>query len=570
MFPRSGHVQKFFTWTATLAAAATLLVASLSPHAIAQDKAKKLEPVAVVAIASIEEVLGDIGYVTETAGQGDLGKMVALLSGGYTVGMDKKRPLGMVVTMQNEEPSGLLFLPVKNLEAVLAGIEDQVGKPKDAGDGIMELSDTEGKPIYVKQVADWAYVSQKANDLVELPQFYPSEALGDLTKNYTVAVRINVGAIPAEMKKVAVAQMKAQTERKLQEQLEEQSEEERELSERYTRSVMEQVASLIQDTEQITFGLQINSEAKSTHVDLVVTARPDTELAGEMARLRNIKSSHAGLLAEDAAVNFHFSTRVSEEDAALYQDVLKVARENALKQVENDEDLDNEEARRIANDVVNALFDVGQKTLAAGKIEGGAALFLTPEGKVNLIAGGAVQGADRLEQAFKDLIEAAKNEPDAPQVTFDAAQHAGFRFHTMSLPIQAKEQEARQIFGENLDVAIGFGKESVYVAFGPEGIESAKSIIDDSQAQQSQTVAPGEFVVSMAPILQFASVVKEDPVTTMLAAAVEKNARDRIIIKSESIERGVRYRLEIEEGVLQIIGAASKLMNQQKGPADLF
>jgi hypothetical protein len=563
-------VKSFFTRSAVWAMAALISIASLSPRSFAQEAAPA-QPVAVVSIASIEEVLGDIGYLTETAGQGDFGKMIALLSGGYTVGMDKKRPLGMVVTLKDDEPSGLMFLPVKNLEAVLAGIEDQVGKPKDAGDGILELSDTGGRPIFLKQVEGWTFVSQKANELADLPQFDPAAALGDLTQNYTVAVRFNVGAIPADMKKVAVAQMKAQAERKLREQLEEQPEEQRALSERYTRSMLEQVTSLIQDTEQITMGLQVDAKGKSTHLDLTVVARSGTKLAEEMALLHDLKSSHAGLLASDAAVNFHMATRVSEEDAALYLEMMKVARENTLKQVENDEDLDNDEARQIAKDVVNSLFDVGEKTLAAGKVEGGAALFLTPEGKVNLVGGGTVQDAARLEDAFKKLIEAAKNEPKTPKVNFNAAQHEGVRFHTMSLPIEEKEQEARQIFGENLDVAVGFGQESVYIAFGPAGVETTRSIIDASKARESETVSPGQFVVSLAPILRFASAVKEDPVVTMLAAAAENNVgRDRILIKGDAIENGVRYRIAIEEGVLKIIGAASKLMNNQKQQPDLF
>jgi hypothetical protein len=564
-------VKALFCRSAALLLAATVAVASLGSAAVAQEAAPAVKPVAVISIASIDEVLGDIGYLTESAGQGDFGKMVALLSGGYTVGMDKKRPLGMVVTMKDDEPSPLLFLPVRNLEAVLAGIEDQVGRPKDAGDGILELGDAGGQPIFLKQVEGWTFVSQKANDLAELPQFDPAAALGDLTKNYTVAVRLNVGAIPADMKKVAVAQMKAQAERKLREQLEEQPEEQRALSERYTRSVLEQVTSLIQDTEEITLGLQVDSQAKSTHIDIAVVARPGTKLAGDMALLSDLKSSQAGFLAPDAAVNFHMATRVSEEDAALYQDMMKAARENTLKQIENDADLETEEARQIAKDVVNAMFDVGQKTLAGGKLEGGAALYLTPEGKVNLVAGGTVKDAARLEEAFKNLVEAARNEPKAPKVTFNAAEHSGVRFHTMSLPIEAKEQEARQIFGENLDVAVGFGQESVHVAFGPAGIETTRSVLEASKAREAETVPPGQFVVSLAPILRFAAAMKDDQVTSMLAAAVEKNnGRDRILIKGEAIERGVRYRLQIEEGVLQIIGAASKLLSNQRQPGDLF
>jgi hypothetical protein len=462
---------------------------------------------------------------------------------------------------------------VKNLEAVLAGLEEQIGKPQDAGNGILELGGAGGNPAYVKEVEGWAYVAQKANDLVDLPKIDPAAVLGDLTKNYTFGARINVGNIPAEMKKVAVAQLKAQFERQLQDQLEQQPEEQRAITERYSRSVMEQLTSLIEDTDQITVGFQVDSQKKDTHFDFSLVARPDTKLAKEMALLEDVKSSQAGFLTPDAAVNLHVASRISEEDVALYGDLIKTARENALKEVENDQDIETEEARQIAKDVVNALFEVAEKTVAGGKIDGGAALFLTPEGKLNLVTGASVKDAARLEETFKRLVEAAKNEPKAPKVNYDAEQHAGVRFHTMSLPIEAKEEEARKLFGENLDVAVGFGEESVYLTLGAGGVEVAKTILDKSQAQQSQTVPPGQVIVSLGPILKFASVVKEDPVVTMLSSVLEKsNGQDHVLMTAESIERGARYRLKIEEGVLQVMGAILKMSQggQQKEAPDLF
>ncbi|MBW3600467.1 MAG: hypothetical protein KY475_24785, partial [Planctomycetes bacterium] len=111
------------TWLSSLLAISLATLVALAPlarPAAAQEEG--VEPVAVVAITSVEEVLGDVAWLTETAGQGDFGKMVALLSGGYTVGMDKKRPIGLIVTIENDEPKALGFVPVKNLDALLAGL----------------------------------------------------------------------------------------------------------------------------------------------------------------------------------------------------------------------------------------------------------------------------------------------------------------------------------------------------------------------------------------------------------------------------------------------------------------
>lgn len=563
-------MKSWLTQSLAVGLAALVSLASMPARVLAQE-AEGIQPVAVIAIASIDEVLGDIAFVTESAGQGDFGKMVALLSGGYTVGMDKKRPLGLVVTLKNDEPKAIAFLPVKNLDAVLAGLEEQLGKPEDAGDGILELGGRGGNPVYVKEVDGWAYVSQKANDLAILPRFDPAATVSDLTKNYTLGVQINVGNIPAEMKKAAVAQMQAQFERQLQEKLDEQPESQRAVTERYTRTAMEQFTSLIEDTERFTVGLQIDAQAKTTHLDFALVARPDTKLAEQMALLKDVTSANAGFLAPDAAIIVHAVNRLTKEDIELYQDMLKVARENSLQEIEKDEDIESEETRQIAKEVINALFDVGEKTVAAGVIDGGGALFLTPEGKASLVAGGTVKDAARLEETLKKLVEAAKNEPKAPKVNFNTAQHAGVRFHTMSLPIPEKEQEARRIFGQNLDVALGFGQETVIAAFGPSGVDTAKKILDNSQAKKSETVPPAQLVVALGPILKFASAIKEDPVTTMLAATLEQSkGQDHISLKAEALERGFRSRLEIEQGVLQLVGAAIKLMSEGAGQQQPF
>ncbi|MBW3597721.1 MAG: hypothetical protein KY475_10645, partial [Planctomycetes bacterium] len=425
-------------------------------------------------------------------------------------------------------------------------------------------------PVYVKEVDGWAYLAQTANALASLPEIDPAEVVGDLTENYTAAVRIDVGNIPAEMKKVAVAQMRAQVERQLAETADEQSPEQRELSERSTRAMLEQVTSIIEETDQVTVGLQIDAQTQATYFDVEATAREGTDLAEQWGQLADVKSSHAGFLAPEAAVNMLATTRLTEEQTVLYLDMAKTARTNALEEIEKDEDIETEEARELAREVINSLFDVAEKTVEAGKIDGGAALFLTADGKLNFVAGGTVQDAQRLNETFKKLIEAAKNEPKAPKVNFNAAEHANITFHTLKLPIPEKE-DARDIFGETLDVALGFGGDRVYLAVGPAGLEEAKSIIDASQAKQSENVPPAQFSVAVGPILKFAAAVKEDPLTTMLASTIKENQEnDHVSIRSQAIENGVRYRIEVEQGVLELIGAATKMMQGTGQPKAQF
>ena len=62
--------------------------------------------------------------------------------------------------------------------------------------------------------------------------------------------------------------------------------------------------------------------------------------------------------------------------------------------------------------------------------------------------------------------------------------------------------------------------------------------------------------------MAFAASVEDDPIIVGLAEALKQGpGKDRIAVTGTAIERGVRYRLEVEEGVLQLIGQAAKLQN---------
>jgi hypothetical protein len=70
--------------------------------------------------------------------------------------------------------------------------------------------------------------------------------------------------------------------------------------------------------------------------------------------------------------------------------------------------------------------------------------------------------------------------------------------------------------------------------------------------------------ISVAPILQFAAAMERDPMVKVLAESISKaNGKDHIRMTQKAVERGVAARLEIEEGVLQLIGTATTARNRQ-------
>jgi hypothetical protein len=53
-----------------------------------------IQPVVVISVANSDKLLGDVGFLTESAGAGDVGRLVALMAAPYTAGLDKGKPAG--------------------------------------------------------------------------------------------------------------------------------------------------------------------------------------------------------------------------------------------------------------------------------------------------------------------------------------------------------------------------------------------------------------------------------------------------------------------------------------------
>jgi hypothetical protein len=134
----------------------------------------------------------------------------------YTNGIDKKRPIGMYVSPKagGNDFVAVVFVPVSDLKTILETFKGQLGAPKDAGDGVQEVSGG-GQPVYIKEKTGWAFVSNAKENLADLPAD-PAILLGNLPKEYTLAVKVNVSNIPEKLKKMGIDTIKEGFERQLQ------------------------------------------------------------------------------------------------------------------------------------------------------------------------------------------------------------------------------------------------------------------------------------------------------------------------------------------------------------------
>ena len=87
-----------------------------------------------------------------------------------------------------------------------------------------------------------------------------------------------------------------------------------------------------------------------------------------------------------------------------------------------------------------------------------------------------------------------------------------------------------------------------------------KQAMDKSaEASDANADTSMQFNLFLSPLLKFASGIQGAEMLEMMSDTVQAGG-DRIQVRSDYIENGMKSRFEIQDGVLQLIGAAGGMM----------
>ncbi|MDP6443269.1 MAG: hypothetical protein QGG36_27240 [Pirellulaceae bacterium] len=523
---------------------ACLLVVAAAPLQ-AQQK-----PAAVISIAGVDEIMGDIGYVAEAVGAGDAAGLVRFVAGQYTQHLDGTKPSGVVVSVDAGIPQALGFLPIKDLNALLAQTEEQLGQAEDLGNGVFKINGPQ--PVFLKKSGAWVFVSNAAETLATAPAD-PVAALGDLPTKYDIGVQVNVQSIPAPLRQQAVQEMTKAFEASLEQQAAFAPDPaQAEMQAKLGRNAIKQLTMMIQETDTVSLGLSVDSDKKHILLDMSITAAEGTKLAGQMNLLKGLKTRFGGFNMPGSAATLSVTSKLTKEEIEQNLLMIQAMHTKAQEEIDKDDSLPDAQAKETVKNVLASLVEVATKTIEKGESDGGAVLLLNEQSGVQFAAGGYIADGAALDQAFRSIVELGKNEPDFPEVKFDAANHAGVTFHTMSMPIPTGDEDVRKALGDTIHVVLGTGQESVYVAFGQNSIDLIKKVIDASQ--DPSPGKPLNLQVSATPILEFAVRMSDgDPnIKRVLDAVKESGNRDKLQMTVGSVDRGISLQVKVDEGLLNL------------------
>jgi hypothetical protein len=299
---------------------------------------------------------------------------------------------------------------------------------------------------------------------------------------------------------------------------------------------------------------------------------PGSKMAKQVAAYSQPSTQFAGFYQPDAAATAMVATKADPkliaDDLAQFENMMRTARHQAEREIDKKHAGGDPQDREALKAATNDVFDAIEATIKAGQIDGGASLNASPD-SVTFVAGVHLMETAKIEDALKKFETFAKKQPDFPGIKWNAANHAGVNFHTLTAPVPEDKNGARKMFGETIDVAIGIGPEAVYVAVGKDNIAAVSKAIDASAADSSKAVPPFAVSLSLAKIVALAADAKEGQEKAALQAIADKlngeaKGRDHIHATGQVIPNGLRYRFEAEEGVLQAVGSAAMMKAQAR------
>jgi hypothetical protein len=531
------------------------LVASLLVPMFGQVTAQDMKPALVVSLSGTEEQISDVMYAATAIGMGDQVQAFAGLVPVLLNGIDMKKPAGLYLQAAGGEPYSVAFIPVTNLQQIFKTHADRVGKPEDVGDGVVRIQGGPGNDIYVKEANGFAFLSDKKENLGACP-VDPLVLLGDLPKQYNIGIQVNVRDIPEELRKMAISTM----EQAMQQGLENAPDSpDKEFSQAMAPISMNQIRRIIEEVKTFTIGLNIDPVTKGIFLDGVLVPVEGTGLSRQVAGLKETTSNFAGLLMEGASVVALTSSQMAQEDIETNGQLIDLFQKRFEKEIEDDAGLDAA-ARATAKELIGEVFAVLSDTVKAGKLDYGATLMLQDK-NINFAGGVLVSDGKKLEASFAKLVELAKNEPDFPEVKLSVGNHAGVTLHTVNAKVD--DFEAQQIFGDKLEITIGTGDKTIWVAFGKDGQMLMKKAMDDCAAKAQENVLPGQVNIYLKPIMKFAAAMDggNNSVLQKIATSFEAAPKgdDEIRIFTTAVNpTTLRSRLQINEGVLRLIGEAIK------------
>lgn len=553
------------------AVVAALLLAAVGPLAAWAEDAKDVKIVAAASIGGVDRIMADVGLLGEMAGKEDICKMAEgmlklFTQGKGLVGLDRERPWGVLIGTDGEEIGGCAFVPVTDLKKLM-DLAKKLSKDKIKvlDDGVYEI-DGRDKKVYVQEThKGWAFIVDDPEIFKYVPAD-PAAEMAGLDEKYDVAVRLFPGNIPDKCREKISAEMRKHAEKKMAQHKargKHDDEHIQAIRKIICRKMQQDWHQAARDLEELTFGWTLDEDAANGALEVSMVARKGSPTAKFLAGADKVHTAFGGLQLPGAV----FSARCSGAHPPLsdkdLDELIDAMRARGYAKVERK--AESSEEKKVGRQIVDGFLDVFKSTAATGKIDAACSLRLDKDA-VTYVGARYVADGPKLEATIKDLVAAVrKKHPKCvgKVVKLDTKNVRGVNFHIASFPIPEKcprHDEVVEAVGERFTLVLGIGDEAVYIAAGRDAAKTLTKAIGASKKASGSAVPPASFTLDLGELAELVAQCPKEKVSAKAKKALEifKIAKGNDQIRGEllPIERGLKYRLEIDEGLLRLMATA--------------
>lgn len=514
------------------------------------SSAAEIQPIAVLSFSGYERVVEDLEYLGQTAKNPQLCSAVAMWLQQQTgverlEGLDRARPLGILIGTDGLVVAPIAFFPVRDLPAFLASLAPVIGEPAAVSPGVWKIGRGE-LTGYIKQHGDWASLAQSIETVDWAAQ--PPGLLGSLPQTYDAALQINLQRVPEVFRTLAIDLIRLEMKKELPRRPDETPTQHalREQTAQWRFRLLEQ---LLTQSEQITLGWSIDKTARQATFDLLLIPKADSRLASQMSLLRRTRTRFAGLSLPDSPLTGHFALALDAAQVQRTGEELAAARPTILKLIDEADWLTSDDDKQTVQGLVGSLWDAIQGTVQTGAVD----IALAAQGSqppVNLVAAAHVGQGDALEQMLARLADLGKNDPRFAGFQLDVARLRDVPVHAVLLGDARNAPFVYKLLGESPRLLVACQKDTLWLAAGPQAQEALQRAMD----RKESTVAPVEITARLGTLTTLAAnVVEPAELQTMLRALGFGLAGgdDRLHLTLEAADQSVRLRITAQEGVLR-------------------
>lgn len=545
---------------------AGIMLFGIALVAAPQARAAEVKIVGAFCHSGYDGAMADLDLLGEMIGRPQMHSMaeglVAMATRGRgIVGIDKSRPCGILVGTDGTAVGGCAFVPVTDMKAAMGLITSMAkDKVKEHENGLYEITGPK-KTVYVQEVhKGWAFIVDDPN-LFEYVPADPVAALDGLNEQYSVAMRIWPANLPDAVRKEMAEKAKKHGERHMKRH---GCEDDRQYEARkiIARHIRKHLAIGAKDLEEMTIGWKLDSSDRKGVMEAVFVSKKGSDTAKFLAPAAKTRTAFGGFVLSDATLTMRGTGRTIPLPDKELDELFAGMRKRICEKIDAKASADDAE---IVKGLVDDLMPILRENAKKKTDDGAFSVRLAPEA-ITLINARYVTDGPAIEALVKKAVGAAHDKcPDKVDriVKLDAAKVGPVNLHLVSIPLHdcPHGEAVSGAVGEKLEIVLGFGPKAAYLAAGRNAMKELRTALRKSRKARKKVVPPVVATFDLGALAASATGCPKEKVQAKGKRALELlegTHGDEVRFTVEAVERGLKLRLELDEGVLKLMAECPK------------